>query len=497
MRSIPLLLLCLACDPAVDDTVIDPPDGDSDTDTDADSDTDADADADADADVDLAVVPSWDPADFTTVWEVGPGLDYEDPCDCPWESLQPDTLVRIHGRAEPYACKWAIDAVASEDSPVVVLGVDEPVITGDAAATPQALDFWSESRGVIKIGGTSTPGPGEPPAWIWVQGLEIRSAHPDYGFTDDRGAAGSYDANAAAIFVEEGSSLSLVDNTLHDCGNGLFVAADATDVRVVANHIHGNGIDGSAYYHNSYTEALGITFEYNRYGALREGSVGNNLKDRSAGTVIRYNWIEGGNRQLDLVEADDERLTGDPSYGATFVYGNLLVEHDGDGNSQIVHYGGDNGDTNLYRKGTLHFFHNTVLSLRDATTTLVRLSTDDESADVRDNIVHATAGGGYLAVFEGSGSVALRDNWITAGFTDTHEASPTGALSDLGNIGGSDPGFEDLDALELALQVGSDCQGAAGEPAAETAEHPVDMQYLEHRDGAPRASTEDLGAYEG
>ena len=42
---------------------------------------------------------------------------------------------------------------------------------------------------------------------------------------------------------------------------------------------------------------------------------GNNLKDRSIGTVVRYNWIESGNRQLDLVDAeDDPSVITDPRY---------------------------------------------------------------------------------------------------------------------------------------------------------------------------------------
>lgn len=54
-------------------------------------------------------------------------------------------------------------------------------------------------------------------------------------------------------------------------------------------------IESSIYKHNSYTESQGIVFEFNHYGPLRAGCPGNNLKDRSTGTVIRYNWIEGGN----------------------------------------------------------------------------------------------------------------------------------------------------------------------------------------------------------
>ena len=71
---------------------------------------------------------------------------------------------------------------------------------------------------------------------------------------------------------------------------------------------------------------------------------GNNLKDRSAGLDVRYNWIEHSNRQLDLVHAEDSALVrADPRYRATHVYGNVIVEHPNSGNNDICFYGGDGG----------------------------------------------------------------------------------------------------------------------------------------------------------
>src|SRR5207244_3168930 len=100
---------------------------------------------------------------------------------------------------------------------------------------------------------------------------------------------------------------------------------------------------------------------YNHFGPLRAGSLGNNLKDRSAGTVIRYNWIEGGAHLLDLVEPEESYkiASQDPRFQRTYVYGNVLINGPTDGNN-LVHYGGDNGTVNEYRKGALYFYHNTV-----------------------------------------------------------------------------------------------------------------------------------------
>ena len=77
--------------------------------------------------------------------------------------------------------------------------------TAHGALPPMDMDYWNESRSVIKIGGSSYPS--EIPAYITIENLDIRS-----------------------------------------------------------------------------------------------GCRGNNLKDRSAGTIIRYNWIEAGNGRLAILD---------------------------------------------------------------------------------------------------------------------------------------------------------------------------------------------------
>ena len=428
--------------------------------------------------------------------DVGPGHAATTPSDVPWESLSADTLVRIWPDGSPYHHKWAIDAAGTATDPIVVLGVCDPVtgalpiIDGANATTRTALDFWSETRGVIKIGGTSTGG-GVVPAHVYVEDLDIRHGRSAYGFTDDGGNAQTYDDNAAAIFVEEGDDVVIRGNVLSDSGNGLFVANAANRVLVSSNYVHGNGNVGSAYEHNSYTEALGITFEYNRYGPLCAGCDGNNLKDRSAGTVVRYNWIEGGNRQLDLVESHQVRLIGDRE---TFVYGNVLVEPDGAGNSQVAHYGGDSGTTADYRAGTLYFVHNTVLSERPGNTTLVRLSTNDEQAVIHHNVVAA----GNLAVLSEHGVADLTDNWLPSGWVSSFDGGFDGSVSDSGTLEGSDPGFVDEAGYDLHLDGASVAVDAGGVALPAMAAHPVDRQYVRHQGSEVRVDDglPDLGAFE-
>ena len=108
--------------------------------------------------------------------------------------------------------------------------------------------------------------------------------------------------------------------------------------------------------HNAYTEALGIVTSGTGLAPFHEDI---QLKDRSTGNVIRYNWFEGGRGVLDIVEPEgSEDLPRRKSPGSTNVC--LRKRHDRRpevASSRLIHYGGDDGDT---RKGTLFFYDNTI-----------------------------------------------------------------------------------------------------------------------------------------
>lgn len=443
--------------------------------------------------------PAWDPADFDTVIEVGPGLDAETPSVVPWELLPAGTLVRIHHRAEPYRDKWVVNTTGTANKPVVVLGVPEngvlPVISGDGARTRSALQYWNEDRGIVKVGGADAPG--GPAAYVTIECLDITSARPGLSFDDADGTSTEYSENAACLYLEDGSYVTFRNNAVHGCGNGIFASSGSSEVVVTGNYVYDNGNVGSQYEHNSYTEARGITFEFNHYGPLCDGCDGNNLKDRSAGTVIRYNWLEGGSRELDLVESDHQELVDDARYHQTFVYGNVLVEPDDMGNSQILHYGGDGDDQSMFRKGTLYFYANTVVSTRAGNTTIFRLSSEDESVDARNNVVSVTADGNALAVSAGMGAIVLEDNWLPTGWVDSHD-DLTGSIDDQGNVTGASPGFTDGAAQDFSLAQGSACIGAAGPLASGASAYPVELEYVRHQGGKTRADDgdPDIGAFE-
>ena len=438
------------------------------------------------------------------LFEVGPGKPYTAIGQVPWESLNAGDTVLIYWRSNAYQEKWVICRQGNPNSPITVRGVPGPngqlpVIDGNAAITRAQLNFWNQDRSVVKIGGASVPSD-TTPSHIVIEGLDIRSARPPFTYRTPTGATASYIANAAAIYVEKGTNILIRGCVMSDCGNGLFIAAATRNALIEGNYILGNGNEGSAYEHNSYTAAEQITFQFNRYGPLRTNCLGNALKDRSAGLVVRYNWIEGGNRQLDLVDAEDSvGLQQSPLYPATHVYGNVLVEQNDSGNNQIVHYGGDSGNTPAYRKGTLYFYHNTIVSSRSGNTTLFRLSTNDESCDSRNNLFFVTASGNRLALLDGAGRLFLTHNWFKPGYVNSHSTLTGSITNDASNVTGPDPGFLSLGRQEFRLNTNSACINAGTNlhPAALPLHQPA-WHYRKHQQSAPRTNylDPDLGAFE-
>jgi hypothetical protein len=392
-----------------------------------------------------------------------------------------------------------INRVGSEAAPITVRGVPDesgslPIIHGEGATTRSQLNYWNEERGILKIGGSNSP-PDGTPAWIVVENLHFRRARGP--FTGRYGAS-AYADNAAAIYVEKGSHITVRNCVLEDNGNGLFVASATTDMVIEGNHIFGNGNVGSIYEHNTYTEARNILYQFNRFGPLCNGCEGNNLKDRSSGTVIRYNWIESGNRQMDLVDAEGSAaIVNDPAYKQTFVYGNVLIEPDNAGNSQIVHFGGDSGKTEIYR-GTLYFWNNTIVSTRAGNTTLLRLSTNEQTAEVLNNIIYVTAPGYRLALTNSAGTLRYGWNLFKPGFVASHSGL-TGVVTDLGgNVTAPSPGFVDEGGQEFHLLDSSPGRNTAGTLPAAVGAYPLDSEYLKHQAwlARPVDALLDMGAFE-
>src|SRR6185369_14705173 len=137
---------------------------------------------------------------------------------------------------------------------------------------------------------------------------------------------------------------------------------------------------------------------------------------------------------------------------------------------------------------------NTVVSRRTGNTTLIRLSTTDESADVRDNVLFVTATGNRLALLDQSGTLVATRNWMKPGWVASH--SGPASVSDGGQLLGADPGFANQAAGDFHLVAGSPCvdQAVALDPESTAPAY----EYAPIASGVARIPDEpmDLGAFE-
>jgi hypothetical protein len=462
-------------------------------------------------------------------YEVGENKTYTQLGQIPWARLKAGATVRIHWREKPYHEKILLSTRGTAQKPIRLVGVPGPkgqlpVIDGANATTAKTIDYsyqGTQDRGLVIIGPAKGYKWGFKPGHIRIERLELRNAAPPHKFTDSQARTRAYSANAAALFVERGEQIVVRNCSITGSANGLFVASgdskemQSGEILVEGCHIFGNGTRGKDQEHNIYTESRGIAFQYNRLGRLREGALGANLKDRSAGTVIRYNWIEGGAHLLDLVDAQESAklATADPSYHQTLVYGNVLIDGPGDA-TLIVHYGGDSSLTRNYRKGTLYFYNNTILIRADQTgkkgrwrTIVLQLETNDEVADIRNNIIFcqaATAGATptELTLMNLAGQANFGVNWVSPNWVLSRTGLPfKGAVKGTKHFlggGKNNPGFVDLGKGDLRLSAGSPCVGKGGALATKIAKtHPLTRQYEAPQSGKTRPrKAVDLGAFE-
>lgn len=442
-----------------------------------------------------------------------------------------------------------ISASGTASAPVRICGVKNsaglrPIIDGQNAITRRGLDYGDststtylhQTRSIIVIKQLPSQGWKAFPTYIQVDGLEVRGATPTNQFTDADGVIRNYVAFGACVWIERGHNITIADNVIHDCTNGIYSKSTddsvgdvavpdfsvSKDVRVAGNYVYGNGVVGDDHMHNTYMASKYITYEFNRYGPQRDGAFGNAIKDRSVGTVVRYNYLEGGARAMDLVEAEDFPTTAqaDPAYRKTFVYGNKIVKNGSTGS--FIHYGGDhNGSTPtsgwgepLFRRGTLYFYNNTVVLNGTDYTKLFQLSTTLETAEVWNNVIVYAPSALYPNLratqevnplyWTSGGIVKLGKNWINQNWTDTDPWHPVpGQLLGQSNLitGTNAP----IDMTTLALIAGTNpaVDAATSAPSSDvataTAAYPVlyqlDTQFKPQARTITGAAI-DLGAME-
>ena len=424
-----------------------------------------------------------------TDYEVGPGLALKNLADVPWTKLGPGDSVRIHARPTAYKEKIVIMQSGSDSAPLVVCGIPDaagnlPIIDGNGATSPATMKYPGyrplESYGVVLI----TNDYAAQTKYVELRGLDIRGAR-GASFTDSTGATVAYQ-DASCIAMYRSAHVTFRGNSLSGCEEGLFFKSTlnpndiTSDILIEGNHFHDLGKVGGYLVHDAYSEGLRVTYQFNYFDDLIAGALGGCLKDRSAGTVIRYNFIRGCQRSIDLVETQDGAGPGgidrEPSYQTSYVYGNVIVYDDKSQGRTVVHYGGDQGSYGTYRKGTVYFYNNTVAILvpgRDAydVAELFRIDshTPQGTAEVWNNVVfQGTKDGtptvGPLALLGVDwlgggvwGNLHLGKNVISSGFIGPNPHDPfSGTITGMDQVKSvTDPGFVDVATEDFHLATGS------------------------------------------
>jgi hypothetical protein len=449
-----------------------------------------------------------------TAYHVGPGQQYTAIGDVPWYALQAGDTVYIHYRSTPYHEKLLVSGRGTPTQWIRVLGVpgpngEKPVLSGDGATTSHNMHHrWQDAcgsaaiqcAGVVQVAvndGESSPLPG----YIEIANLQVQDGYTAYGFTAEDGTYSKYEDGAACIYAKSPQHLLVRDNVLTNCGLGFFdwtgdgLAENwweglGQDLVLSGNTFVGNGDVGSYLDHQTYTESDGVLIECNHYGAERPGTLGSQIKDRSAGTVIRYNHIEQSPAgwDLDLVEPQEgwPTLGSLATYRQAFVYGNLIVNRGVD-QPNLVHWNEDHqagqGRATL-SGGKLFFYDNTVVTIADQAdlgafdvfnVTWGGYDCPPGSLagviDVRNNVFASlprTAGAPVPALrfgYCGQENLAFGRNWVSPGWT-AHGATVTGA-GDLVSPAGDDPGFVAAGSDDFHLTAASSAAGIGGALAPE------------------------------
>ncbi len=497
-------------------------------------------------------------------YPVGPGLTYTSISEVPWGTLGPGDTVRIHYRATPYKEKIVISTDGTEQEPIRVCGVaglngERPILDGDGAVNDPddsaAYGSYEPMEGLAMV-------------MLWnrdydlkvhniiIDGLHIRNAKNIYSYTRMDGSSDNYEDGAACIRIQSGDNIVIRNNELENCGNGIFTMSQGyneahltRNLLIEGNYLHGHGQAGSYREHGVYIQAIGVVYQYNRFGSNAPESDGTTLKERVAGSVIRYNWFDSGSaRALDLVEVEDaaawyieqeyrdwaadnseaidpvrlEKVrAAEAAYRNTYVYGNFF-RHVGSQTKagSLVHYGWDN-DPALAREGKLHFYNNTVSILEDRRNRWrfrlfdMRQSWDGdfskEVIEAFNNIVYfasETAGEepAYFCMSNDSGTVNLGVNWMTNSWDNQEarsECYPYANQGELPTVNGAGNLIDTTGAPRpiapgtLASNDTPLLQGTAQSiPPEVNSKHPVTEQYVAHQKHESRNSVSDLGAME-
>ena len=492
---------------------------------------------------------------YATDYHVGPGQTYTTIGAVPWYSLVAGDNVYIHYRSTPYKEKILVSGRGTASQWIRVLGVlgpngERPVIDGNGATTGTNMHFarTPEQFGAIIV--AASTGQSQNPTYIEIANLEISGANPNNSFIGQDDTIVNYDSFCAGIYARAIKHLLIYNNVIHDCGLGFYNWAGCDpdveydgmpeDIVVRGNYFYNNGVVGSYSEHATYTESDGVTIEYNYYGPQLNGQYGSQIKDRSAGAVIRYNYIVQSNAGYDMDLVDPHNswccLGLLDTYKQTHVFGNIIVNNGVNYTPNGIHwnedsYTGTNGRADM-TGGKLLFYDNTWVTVANDTDMgywkdfyyfIIQMGGYDCPSgtvpgiiDIRNNIfavLPRTSGSPIPTACWGwcpNTNFAFGKNWVSPGWaTTSHGQTNTGTITGTENLvspADNNPGFVDLVNNDFHLLSNSSASGIGGALAPEVTNNYLGLdltptlQYVYHHQVTLRSASgvgSDVGAFQG
>lgn len=468
---------------------------------------------------------------YATTYNVGPGQIYTELGDIPWISLTEGDIVQIHWRSTPYAEKIFLRGQGTEVNPIIIRGIpntngDLPILTGENATTnSQFVNYFSsvhtENLSLFLIyRGPNDSWSDYKPKHITIEYLEITGVKPEHTFTDQLGNVRNYSTFGTAINAIVCDNLTVRHCKIHDNSQGIFTnsksggeAQISRNLLIENNEIWDNGNVADDRHHGIYSQAAGTIIQYNRIGNLKDGSIGSSMKDRSSGTIIRYNLIESSARAIDLVESEEGVLINEPNYHDVYVYGNIIIDDltEDPYSTAMIHFGYDNV-SNIAKRGTLFFYHNTVFvkgNTQDAWyVNVFKVDNDNDTTTTEgtiamyNNILHKEGTTHLRMIYNGGTFNFYANNWVHENYND--EGAITGGVTQFNvltnPILGNNPDFINTTNEDFSLNNSSpSIDNASSMDGIVGVNYLPTMEYNYPASGVPRimnGSAFDIGAFE-
>ena len=310
----------------------------------------------------------------------------------------------------------------------------------------------------------------------------LRSDHMVFeGFEIEHGAERGIRYRAAYMTMR--------DLYMHDCPDQGILGSDYETGPLLIEYVEVARCGGAPGGHSIYmsTDPVaypGAVFRM-QHCYVHDCTWGNCVKTRAERSEIRYNWLESDEiRALILIGRDDER---GPRPMHSEAIGNVLICRSDLPVVQVGHDGKEYGTRGRHR-----LVNNTFL-VSEHCPDAIQARSELESVEMHNNVFHRLGGGPIHLLNEetaqwtkGRRICSGQNNWVSQGTECPPEWTDTRV--------GADPGFVDLEGLDLRLAPGSPLLGAGAMDLLSPPGYPFPDPFFPPAWLPPRRTIEAVGA---